>query len=249
MKKFISKKEFLDNFFRKDLKLKDRWWHRFLLILFVALFIWVVWITISNMLEDNQLPKYARVEKLSDRMTNDVQLIGDLVKTNEKIAIYEHNLYGTNQGETISDGEGNSFYHGQSFYELRGGELLKQKYYCSSNISNQVERVSDIMGVYFYKGNQKVVTLSDFKSYLKQNNANCIMVWNMDSEEYFGTKEKKALAWGLAADDMVVWKVSIIKSIFSVAFQVSIIVIGFMILLVIYYKVILNIIFGSKKKD
>jgi len=63
------------------------------------------------------------------------------------------------------------------------------------------------------------------------------------------SETRKKLMWGLEADDMVVWKVSIVKTIFSILQQIFFIVLGFLVVIVIYYKIILYIIFGSKKID
>jgi len=82
-----------------------------------------------------------------------------LAKPEEKIAVYEHNLYGVNKGETIHDEYGNYFYKGQSFYSLGGDFLLKQKYYCAKNISAHVEEISQITGVFYYKGNGRIQKL------------------------------------------------------------------------------------------
>lgn len=226
------KKDSLDNFFRKDLNLKNRWWHRLFFITFIILFVVITWTVISNMLDDAQLPKYTNVGMLSDRMTSDIRLIGDLVKDNEKIAVYEHNLYGT--------------YQGKSFYDGNGGWLLKQQYYCSKNISDQVEKITAITGINHYGGGTPLSSLSDFKNYLKKNNATCVLVSNLDPDEYIGNV-KKLLNWGFEADDMAVWKESLVKSIFAVLQSIFFIILGFFILMVLYYKVFLYIIFGSKK--
>jgi hypothetical protein len=133
-------------------------------------------------------PTYIKVGMLSDRMDSEIRLIGDLVKPGEKIAVFEHNLYETANGESL--------------YEKNGGFLLKQEYYCSKNISSQVEEISKKTGVFYYKGDYNLISLEDFKKYLLQNNANCVEV--LDLERSGDTK--KVLSWGLEADDMAIWK-------------------------------------------
>ncbi|RIL00474.1 hypothetical protein DCC77_02820 [Candidatus Uhrbacteria bacterium] len=167
-------------------------------------------------------------------MDDKIRLIGDLVKPDEKVAVYEHNLYGT--------------YNGKSFYSGNGDWLLEQEYYCAKNISDKVEEISAKTGVNYYKGNLNLVQLNEFKKYLSQNKAQCVQVLELDSFERYGNV-KKALSWGLEADDMAVWKVSIIKTVLSVLQQIFFIVLGFLVVMVIYYKIILYIIFGSKKID
>jgi len=225
---------FWSNFFRKDLSLKGRWWHRLFSVVFVVAFIWISWATISNMLDDAQLPKYTNVGMLSDRMDSEIRLIGSLVKPEEKIAVYEHNLYGE--------------YNGEKFYDGNGGWLVKQEYYCSKNVSEQVEKIATKTGVNYYKGNTSLVSLADFKNYLAQNKAECVQVLDLDSVEHFGSV-KKALSWGFEPDRMAVWQESLVKSIFAVAQTLFFVVLGFIILLVLYYKVFLFIVFGSKKTE
>ncbi len=132
-------------------------------------------------------PSYVKIGMLSDRMDSEIRLIGDLVKPGEKIAMYEHNLTGA---------------EGESLYDKNGGWLLKQEYYCSKNISNKVEEISKKTGVAYYKGNLNLVSLEDFKSYLSQNNANCVQVLDLQRSG----ETKKVLSWGLEADDMAIWK-------------------------------------------
>lgn len=132
--------------------------------------------------------RYEKVALLSDRMDSEIRLIGDLVKPGEKIALYDYNL-----DETAN---------GISLYEKNGGWLLKQEYYCSKNISSQVENISKKTGVTYYKGDFDLVSLDDFKNYLSQNNANCIQVLDLERSG----KTKKVLAYGLEADGMVIWK-------------------------------------------
>ncbi|HEV7702293.1 MAG TPA: hypothetical protein VGO63_02535 [Candidatus Paceibacterota bacterium] len=223
-----------NNFFRKDLNLKSRWWHRFLSVIFIVAFIAVVGFSISSMFGDYQLPKYTKVGMLSDRMNSEIRLIGSLVTPEEKIAMYEHNLYESNNGSSL--------------YDKNGGWLLKQEYYCSKNVSTHIEEISAKTGVNYYKGNTGLVSLDDFKKYLIQNNAGCVEVLDLDSVVHFGNV-KKALSWGLEADDMAVWQESMAKSIFAVLQTVFFEALGFLIILVLYYKVFLYIAFGSRKSS
>ncbi|MFA6547651.1 MAG: hypothetical protein WCT11_01755 [Candidatus Magasanikbacteria bacterium] len=133
-------------------------------------------------------PEYVKVGMLSDRMDSEIRLIGDLVKSGEKIAVYEHNLYETLNGENL--------------YDKNGGWLLKQEYYCSKNISSQVETISKKTGITQYKGNYNLVSLEEFKKYLLQNNANCVQVLGL---EHSGVTTK-VLSLGFEADDMAIWK-------------------------------------------
>jgi hypothetical protein len=239
----------LKSFFREDLNLMNRWWHRLFFVIFIIAFISTVVAVISSMVNDNQLPKYRKVGMLSDRMTNNVQLIGNLVKPNEKIAVYEHNLYGS--------------YLGNNFYDGNGGWLLNQQYYCAKNLPEKIEEVATKTGVSHYKGNTDLISASDFKNYLITTNAQCIEVLDLispavspsnpfadlipsDSQNRWGNV-KQALSWGLEADDMAVWQMSVLKTIFAVLLPVLFTTIGFALLLVVYYKVFLFIVFGKSQ--
>lgn len=226
--------DFGSNFFRKDLNLKGCWWHRLFFVVFVVAFLWIDWVTILNMLDDAQLPKYTKIGMLSDRMDSEIRLIGSLVKPEEKIAVYEHNLYGT--------------YEGKSFYDGNGGWLVKQEYYCSKSISDHLEEITAKTGASYYKGADGWNSLNDYKNYLVKNNATCVFVKNLDHPEYFdGARVSKVLSWGFEADGMAIWQESLMKSVFAVLQTLFFVALGFIILLVLYYKVFLYIAFGKAK--
>lgn len=217
--------QFWSNFFRRDLNLSGRWWHRLFFVVFVVAFIASAWASVAN----TQWPKYAKVGMLSDRLDDQIRLIGSLVKPEERIGVYEGNVYGSD-------------------YSHNGGWLLLQEYYCSKNVANKVEEIGAKTGVSFYKGNLDLVSLGDFKNYLSQNNAICVQVLDLDNVQRYGNV-KKALSYGFEADDMAVWQPSTVKSLFGAFQSVLWVVLGFTVLLVIYYKVFLYIIFGRNKEN
>lgn len=55
------KNSFLHNFFRKDLKLETRWWHRLFFVIFIIFFLFVLSFVINEMVEDGQFPKYKKI--------------------------------------------------------------------------------------------------------------------------------------------------------------------------------------------
>ena len=210
------------------MNLKNRWWHRLLFVAFVVAFVAVVWGVIADTLNSAQLPKYTKVGILSDRVDAEIRLIGNLVQPGERIGVYEGNVYGNS-------------------YNQNGGWLLRQEYYCSKNISSKVEEISAKTEINYYKGNLDLVSLSDFKNYLAQNSALCVQVLGLDNPERYGNV-KKALSWGLEADDMAVWAPSTVKSVFAVLQSVFFIALGFLVILILYYKVFLYIVFGKNAK-
>lgn len=213
----------MKNFFRKDLNLNNRWWHRLFFVVFVIAFIALVWTSITN----TQWPRYSKVGMLSDRLDDQIHLIGNLVQPEEKIGVYEGNIYGSN-------------------YSHNGDWLLQQEYYCSKNVASKVDEVSAKTGINFYKGNLDLVSSDDFKKYLSQNNAICIQVLNLTNPQRYGSVQK-ALSWGFEADNMAIWQPSTVKSLLSAFQSLLWVVLGFATLVVVYYKVFLYVIFGNKK--
>lgn len=216
---------FWHNFFRTDLNLKNRWWHRLVLVAFVIAFIASIWASVAN----TQWPKYVKVGMLSDRVDNQIRLIGSLVQPEEIIGVYESNVYGSD-------------------YSHNGGWLLLQEYYCSKNVSSKVEEISAKTGVNSYKGNLDLVSLSEFKNYLAQNNAICVQVLDLDNVQRYGNV-KKVLSYGFEADDMAVWHPSTAKSVFGAIQSSFWVILGFAVLAIVYYKVFLYIVFGVKKHE
>lgn len=226
--------KFFDNFFRKDLNLNKRWWHRFLSIACVVIFIVVFFSNVVGMFDDAQLPRYTKIALLVERMEEDPVLIKNLINPGEKIGRHENQLYGLSEG--------------RRYYDAWGGWLIEQDYYCSKNISVRIEEIATKTSVYHYKGNIDLVSAEDFRKYLIEQKTNCVEVLDLNNAKLYGNV-KKALSLGLEADNMAIWKPSLIKSIFYVLSDVIFLAIVFSILLVIYYKIILYIVFGSKNKN
>lgn len=178
---------------------------------------------------DTQWPKYAKVDILSRRVDSQTRLISSLVKPEERIGAYEGSVYGSDYGHN-------------------GGWLLLQEYYCSKNVSSKIEEISAKTGINSYKGNLDLVSLNDFKNYLAQNNAICVQVLHLDNAQRYGNVDK-VLAYGFEVDDMAVWQPSTIKPIFVAVQSLFWIILGFVFLLLIYYKIFLYVVFGSKKKS
>lgn len=209
---------FIKNFFRKDLALNKRWWHRLLsVIFFLALlyFLVEVW--------DTPLPKYNSIGYLNDRMSSNLQLLPELIGSNEKVGVYENNL------------------HGDS-YEKNEGWLLRQpNIYCSDNIANNIENISGKTGVEVYKGNgpSEYISLEEFKNYLLKQNAKCVSVNVIN-----GTK---VISWEVfVGNDLKVWEQSFFASFVYILKESLLVILSFIVLLVIYYKIFLYIIFGKK---
>lgn len=214
--------QFGERFFRKDLNLSSRWWHRLFFVILITIFI----VYGLALFIDNEWTRYSKVETLSDRLDEQVRLISSLVQPEEKIAVYEHNLYG-------------------DYYGVSGGWLLSQEYYCTKNISNKVAEISAKTGINHYKGNLDLVSFDDFVNYLSQNNATCVQVLDLDNPHKYGDV-KKALSYGLEANNMAIWEPSITKSLLNALLTIVWVILAFAVIVIIYYKVFVYVIFGKK---
>lgn len=231
-------KRLFRNFFREDLILKNRWWHRFLVVVFFLCLAIITIGLICAIYKQNDLPKYKKLGILEDRIGSQVYLIKDLVKSKEK----------------ISDNE----YYLNNSYNKNGESLLNTQTYCSNNIPNHIEEISKTTGVYYYKGNTQLIDLDSFKNYLYENEAKCVEVFIyttggflsgiIGSPEYEANPAKTVLSWGVDYENWGIYKVSISKSIAYVFIIFLSLFIFFFAILVFYYKVILYVIFGKYKK-
>lgn len=213
---------FLQNFFRKDLKLETKWWHRLLSVVFWFAFIWVLIMIFSENFNDNQYPKYKNIDTFENRLADDVKLINELVFSWEKIAQYEHNLYWSFEGENL--------------YDKNGWWLLEQKYYCAKNVFNHLEDISKKTWISTFEGDYKeIVTLWQFRNYLEEMNADCVEVRGYN------------LGWGLFTDKMVIWKISYLKTVFSIVETIFFVNLLFMVTVIFYYKIFIYIIFWGIK--
>lgn len=215
-------KNFFSNFFRPDLNLKKRWWHRLLFVVFTVSFVYAlytVW--------DTPLPKYGVVDSLQNRMTTELQLLPNLITSDEKIGQYENNLHG-------------------EWYEKNEGWALRQPdVYCSRNIAQHIEEISTKTGISLYKGNEaaELLTLENFKNYLTSQRANCVYATSLDNNT-------KVIGWAwFVGDDLEVWKESTFASAIYILKESLFIIPFFLVIIVLYYKVFLYIVFGNKKEN
>jgi hypothetical protein len=122
------KTNFWNNFFRKDLNLKDKWWHRLLSIVFIFSFVIsvaynLITYSVSDMFRgDVGIQKWRNVESLSARITSEIKPISALVKTGEKIGENDRTYVLNDQPDAYYKGVLNDVYCStDSFF----GEKLK----------------------------------------------------------------------------------------------------------------------------
>ena len=213
---------FFQNFFRKDLKLNSRWWHRLFLVIFAASFLYALY-SVWN----TPLPKYGVVESLQNRMTTEIKLLPELITSTEKIGQYENNLHG-------------------DWYDKNEGWALRQPdIYCSRNIAQHIDEVSAKTGISLYKGNgaTELLPLADFKNYLTSQRASCVYATSIDDDT-----KVIGYAWFIG-NDLQVWRESTFASAFYILKESLFIIPFFLVVIVLYYKIFLYVIFGKKKEN
>ncbi len=225
------------NFFRKDLNLKNRWWHRLLLVLFFVSFaVSLLYATFHT----GQPDRYRQVSSLKDRMTNNLTKIGDLVKPGERI--------GENENRINDD-----------LYYKNGGFLLSQNIYCAKNVTNHVDDFAKSNGASHFKGNDAIIMASsqvssdEFKHYLTSESGNCIEIANLsdyENKNIIWSGIDKVVERSVFTNSMDVWTLDHTKTnlnrIFNPAYLGILILFG--IIMILYYKVLLYIIFGNNKQ-
>lgn len=222
-----------NSFFRKDLNLQNKWWHRLLKVLFITFIIFlIVYFTSSSF---SQPSKYQETAKISDRVTPDVKSLEDMKKLGEKIGVSEKS----------------------SVYSLYYDDVYSDSVYCSSEIYNHIENLKSSLGIFnlyieelYHRNN---VPLDTFSNYLKENDINCVL---QDSYTYSDSNRVEFLTpFGddNQLEDVAFYRKSttdtILHAIGSGLVDSLITAAIALLLMIIYYKVFLYIIFGSNKKE
>lgn len=239
-------------FLRKDLVLKNKWWHRFLKVLFVLSIISLtiyVFILLSN--------GYPRIVN-EWNFVNSVN--GKLNSSNYSGKIIPiKQLY--SDEEIISDSD---VYTKGYFPNLKDKELLLPYYppiflediesFCSDKLDEQIKEIAGENNIkLFSTTNPTLNTLSNnlnaFASYLYNNNIKCVMVDsfsvendNKETSKYTFLRPVNTYEYNIYRyeNNFMGYILSIIFSIIGVFFYIFIV-------LFIYNKIILYIIYGNKK--
>lgn len=222
------------NFFRKDLKLRDRWWHRLLLVIFFALLVSGFYTTYSELFSEDYpyIPQWKITSTLDERIGFEVIQVKDLKKDGERVE------------------ERGDFYVLNS---TEGERSLYEDFYCSSDLENKVSEVQNRSGIeplyirdIYGRSN---VPMEIFEDYVRENNIKCLIP---DAYTYDGIGKFKFLEPigpnSLFGDDLVFYKKSSLLTAFHVLKMFSFVVGLFAGLAVLYYKVFLYIIFGNKDR-
>lgn len=237
-----------NNFFRKDLNLSGRWWHRLLLVIFFISFLWALYTTYDDLFATRHpyIPQWKVVNSLDERLTPTVKKIHELKMPNERV------------------GERDRSYALNS----RDGDSLYDDIYCSSDLENRIADVQNKSGINtlhirdvygrnidgFNQPNYDV-PIEIYANYVKENNINCLIPDAYTRYDVNGQEDGKLKFLeptgpnSLSYKDLVFYEKSNLLTALYALKMFLLVIVTFAVAVVLYYRVFLYIIFGSKKID
>lgn len=228
-----------NNFFRKDLNLSGRWWHRLLLVIFAISFIWALYVTYDDLFVTSHpyIQQWKVVNSVDERLTPAVKQIRELKMLNERVE-ERNRSYALN---------------------LQDDDSLYDDIYCSSDLENRIADVQNNSGIRtlyirdVYGGND--VPIETFANYIKENNIKCLLPnaytrYDVNGQENGKLRFLEPIGQNsLFYKDLVFYeKSNFLTAIYALKMFLLVIAV-FAVAVVLYYKVFLYIIFGSKKID
>ena len=235
-----------NNFFRKDLNLKNRWWHRFLFIFFILSFVVftiynIMLYSVSDMFRGGSVQQWSKVDALSERITPEINSIGAYIKLGEKVA-EDDRVY-------VLNDRPDEYYKG-----------VINDVYCSTNLADNIIKIKNIRKInnLFIRDlyGTRDVSLGDFQDYIKQNNIYCMIVDAYTKYDVNGQIDGKLSFlepdrayqnnWSFykkSTSKTILYFIEMVPIILAVSFLI------FAMITTIYYKIVLYIIFGNKKNE
>jgi hypothetical protein len=231
------------DFFREDLNLKSKWWHRllsvlFILILVVSLVSSLVAYSSSDMFSGGDVQQWKKVESLYKRISSEILPIRSYIKTGEKI--------GENDRMYVLNDRPDSYYNG-----------ILSDVYCSTDLSKKfmdVKSSRNIDGLYINMSGtigREEVSEQTFINFIEANDINCLTVdayteTDGGKQTFIEPKRSYQEDWSFFEKSASLTALYYVKMTLSI---LAINLISILVTLVIYYKVILHIIFGSRKNS
>jgi hypothetical protein len=209
-------KNIFNKIFRSDLGLNKYWWHRLVKIVFIVGIFYVAWLSMSEF----YYGRTKQVDTLGNRLTNNVQLAGDML------------IYGEGFNGHISDSFG-----------------LNNGVYCSNNISNKIEEISNITKVNNY-GNPFVfeggLSYEGLKKQLEKNNTVCITNDSVQDGEYRFLGD-----WSLHMNinTSIDTRDSFQNSLWNIRTMIIYLLMYIFSFYIFYYKIFLYILYGGRKES
>ncbi len=236
------KKNFWSNFFRKDLNLKSYWWHRLLSVVFIFSFLVfvaynLITYSVSDIFSgDVGIQKWSRVATLSERIDSDIKPVKALIKVGEKV--------GENDRTYVLNDKLDAHY-----------KYVLDNVYCSTELSEKfwtIKNTRNIDSLYIrnlYK--RENINPEIFSNFISQNDIKCLIVdayLDIDGgRETFLEPDKSY------QDNWSFFEKSSIKTILYFVEMIPLVlifsVLVFVGILIIYYKIFLYVVFGTKKED
>lgn len=228
-----------NNFFRKDLNLSGRWWHRLLLVIFAISFIWALYTMYDDLFATSHpyIPQWKVVNSVDERLTPAVKQIRDLKMPSERVEELDRS-YALNSQDDDS---------------------LYDDIYCSSDLENRIDEVQNNSGIRILyirdKYGRNDVPIETFANYIKENNIKCLVPdaythYDINSQEDGKLRFLEPIGPDSAFyKDLVFYEKSNFLTVIYALKMFLLVIAVFAVAVVLYYKVFLYIIFGSKKID
>lgn len=237
----------MSNFFRKDLNLGRRWLHRLMVVVFFAWFFYCLFSVCKSAIFEFWIRPIYKVETtFATRIPSEVKLVREFTNPWERIQresywvnlflfwVYWEDKYGSLVEKADDDFE----------------DMILNKTYCSTELYNQINEVIKKTGTskIYIDGNSKLVSIATASNYLKANNIQCFITDSFDGQIHFLSAYKdfqeNYYFYTKTSFSNFLTIVGIITWIITITIGLTI---PFGIILLIYYKIILFIIYWKRK--
>ncbi|GEM_PF-1350843 len=227
------------DFFRRDLKLGGRWWHRLFRVLFIlagilSLTVHIGMYSDSNMFDGSGVQQWRKVESLSERISPEIVSVGSYLRNDEKI--------GEDNRTYVLNDNPDDYY-----------DLVTDDVYCSTELSERFLEVKSARGTESFFVSKSIlreeVSESQFVNFIERNNINCLIVdayTESDGGKLTFLEPQKSYQddWSFFEKSASLTVLYYVKMVLSVLF-INILI--FSMILTAYYKVFLYVLFGNKK--
>lgn len=219
--------QFWTNFFRKDLNLGGRWWHRLFLVIFFLCFAWALYAMSSDPFTDNHpyVPQWKVVDSVDERLTPEVKQIRDLKKFGEQVEEKDRSY-------ALNSGDGS----------------LYDDFYCSTDLENNIPEIQSKSGITNLYLNRKNVSMDMFVNYVRNNDIKCLIPDAYTNADNTKLRFLEPLTPNsIYGRDLVFYEKSNFLTAFYVSKMLLLVVAIFVGIAIAYYKIFLYVIFGKKK--
>lgn len=223
-------KSFFSNFFRSDLNLKSKWWHRLFLVIFFVSFAWALYTMYDDLFATSHpyIPQWKEVGSVDERITVDVKQIRDLKKVGERIEEKDRS-YALNSSEDVS---------------------LYEDFYCSTNLENKIPEIQSRSGISNLYLARKEVSTKTFANYIQSNDVKCLIPDAYTNSDDTKLRFLEPLGPNpLYGKDLVFYEKSGFLTAWYVLQMFLFVIAVFAGIAIAYYKVFLYIIFGRAEKN